>query len=145
MKHKRIISKALFLIIIIILSIAIYGSFELSINDFRLKDICPKILGVPACYLVTVLFAIGLVAHLTRKLKKQSTFFYLAIGLVCLMAFMGTLTELSGTIVCPRTAGGTPLCYISLGLCICVLVLKSLELFTNRTVSIKNLHHETKQ
>jgi len=39
----------------------------------------------------------------------------------------GTLTELSGMEICPRTSVGTPMCYISLGICLSLLFLKFME------------------
>jgi surface polysaccharide O-acyltransferase-like enzyme len=114
----------LHVLIIAILSFAIYGSLELSINNFRLKDICPKILGIPACYIVAFMFIAGLIAQLISSKKISNYIFFVTIGILFVMALKGTLTELSGTLVCPRTSGGTPMCFISLGICSLLLILK---------------------
>lgn len=46
-----------------------------------------------------------------------------------LLALKGTVTELSGTVICPRTAGGTPMCYLSLGFCTLLLALKFFSIY----------------
>ena len=128
MNQRQIVLKSMFLIIVAILFFAVYGSVQLSINDFKLKDICPKLLGIPACYWVTIFFVIALFSHLNQKFEKAKYVFFMSIGFVFIMALNGTVTELSGTIVCPRTSGGTPMCFISLAMCTSLLILKSIEL-----------------
>ena len=109
-------------IIIAILLFSIYGSFNLSRYDYRKKNICPKILGIPACYIVCFFFVVALVAQFVQP--TQSTIYYAMIATPFLLAFAGTATELSGKVICPRTPGGTPMCYISLGICTALLALK---------------------
>ncbi|WP_020568263.1 hypothetical protein [Neolewinella persica] len=109
-------------VIAVILAFVIYGSFQLSLKDFRKKNICPKIIGIPACYLVLAFFAGALVLHL---IGPQLVYWYYGfIGVPFILALMGTLTEVSGKVVCPRTSGGTPMCFISLGFCTTLIVLK---------------------
>ena len=112
----------IYYIIIATLLFAIYGSFHLSKRDYRKKDICPKVLGIPACYIVFVFFVGGLVVHLL--LSSEATAYYALIGIPFLLALSGTVTELSGKVICPRTKGGTPMCYLSLGFCTFLLALK---------------------
>ena len=112
-------------IIIAILLFVIYGSFMLSRKDFRQKDVCPKIIGIPACYIVLILFVGALIVHALNFEIPYLYYGFLAVPF--LLAFTGTLTELSGKVICPRTPNGTPMCFISLGFCTVLIVLKQLS------------------
>lgn len=117
----------LFFVIIGILLFSIYGSFNLSMVDFQKKNVCPKILGIPACYIVFLFFSLALGSHLFKGSLGNDLWYYGLMAVPFLLALSGTLTELSGKVVCPRTPGGTPMCYISLGICTTLIVLKFLE------------------
>jgi len=124
--------QVLFWLIILIASFAIYGSFGLSMNDWKIGNICPKILGIPACYIVLTCFTIALVAHLIPHSKSKWMYFFF-IGVVTLIASTGTLGELTGLAKCPRTAGGTPMCFISLAICLSLLILKGALIRISKT------------
>ena len=109
-------------IIIVILLFVIYGSFSLSRHDYKKKDVCPKILGIPACYLVFIFFVGALAIQLLQP--AQAYLYYGLLAVPFLLALAGTLTELSGKVICPRTPGGTPMCFISLGFCTLLIGLK---------------------
>lgn len=112
-------------LIIGVLLFAIYGAFGVSMEDFKQKDVCPKIFGIPACYVVLSFFLIALLAQILRHSSGSRILFYIVVAIPFLMALSGTIKELSGTVICPRTSGGTPMCYISLGLCTALLLLKT--------------------
>ncbi len=124
--------QVLFWLIILIASFAIYGSFGLSMNDWKIGNICPKILGIPACYIVLTCFTIALVAHLIPHSKSKWMYFFF-IGVVTLIASTGTFGELTGLAKCPRTAGGTPMCFISLAICLSLLILKGALIRISKT------------
>lgn len=117
-------NQILFFVLIAILLFAIYGSFNLSMVDYKKKNVCPKVFGIPACYLVFVFFVLALVAHVFNGVFADNLWYYAFIAVPFLLALTGTLTELSGKEICPRTPGGTPMCYISLGLCSTLLLIK---------------------
>jgi len=113
--------------ILAILVFAIYGAIKLSIVDYKKKNVCPKILKIPACYIVFIFFFLSAAVHIIPGVKNYYLYFsFLMIPF--LLALAGTVTELSGKVVCPRTPGGTPMCYISLGICSCLLLLKFIEI-----------------
>ena len=112
-----------YVLIISILLFAIYGSTGLSMNDWEVGDICPKILGIPACYIVLACFSAALIGHLIPH-SSGNWIFFLFVGVVTLIASTGTIGELTDTAKCPRTAGGTPMCFISLAICLSLLASK---------------------
>ena len=119
--------RILFYGIIVILLFTIYGSFNLSLTDFQKKDVCPKVLGIPACYLVFLFFVLTFIAHTFKGAIASDWWYYGFMAVPFLLALSGTLTELSGKVICPRTPGGTPMCFISLAFCTGLLVMKFIE------------------
>lgn len=113
----------LYILILLILSFAIYGSFGLAMNEWNVGNICPKIIGIPACYIVLSCFVLALLGHLIGD-KKGKGLFFVFVGMVTLIASTGTIGELTGMTKCPRTSGGTPMCFISLGICLSLLITK---------------------
>ena len=122
-------------LIILIASFAIYGSTGLVIDEYEIGNICPKILGIPACYIVLFCFSGGLLAHLLPIANEKYIYFFF-IGTITLIASTGTIGELTGMAKCPRTAGGTPMCFISLAICLSLLVSKFAWLRSMKTERI---------
>ena len=116
-----------FWLALIILLFAIYGSGTLSLNDYRVKNVCPKILSIPACYIVLACFTGAFFGHIF-SFEKSDWLYFGFVGIVTLIASTGTLGEFFGFAKCPRTNGGTPMCFISLGICLSLLASKILEL-----------------
>lgn len=112
---------------LIIVLFAINGTWSLVQHEYKVKDICPKLLGVPACYIVLLCFTGVLFSHVIPFNKSEWLYFSFA-GVVTLIASMGTVGELTGMVKCPRTSGGTPMCFISLAICLSLLATKMLEL-----------------
>jgi len=110
-------------VIILISSFAIYGSTGLVIDEWKVGDICPKIIGIPACYIVLFCFIGGLLSHVI-PFSNGNFFYFFFIGIVTIIASTGTIGELTGLAECPRTEGGIPMCFISLAICISLLASK---------------------
>jgi len=110
-----------------LLIFAIYGSFNLSRRDYRKKNVCPKVLGIPACYIVLLFFILTFLAHILKGPLSSIWWYYGFLAVPLLLALSGSLAELSGKKICPRTAGGTPMCFISLGFCSTLLILTIIE------------------
>ncbi|MDA8692428.1 hypothetical protein N9L92_00085 [Saprospiraceae bacterium] len=123
-----------FFIALIVLAVAIYGSGSLSLNDMRTPGgICPKLLGIPACYIVLVCFVLALIAHII-SMPISNVIFFISMGIVTLIASYGTAGELIGFAKCPRTDYGVPMCFISLSICLSILLSKGLQLRMNRNL-----------
>ena len=115
------------LIILIILGITTYSSFILSRTDWVNGDVCPKILGIPACYIVFFCFFVGLISFLCKP--PYSTYmFFSFIGCIFLIASYGSIWEVFGFAKCPRTSTGIPMCYISLSITTVLIILNFIRL-----------------
>lgn len=110
-----------------ILFFAIYGSLNLSKHDYKKKDVCPKIFGIPACYIVFVFFTVATISHFINT-PISNQLYFVFVGIPALIAMIGSLVELSGKVICPRTKSGIPMCYISLGLCLILMGVKYFSL-----------------
>jgi len=99
---------------------AVLGAAQLSYTDWKESNICPKQLGIPACYIVFTFFLAAAISHIT-KAPLGNILFFVFIAFPTFLALKGSITELSGTVICPRTASGIPMCYISLGLCLSLI------------------------
>jgi len=113
-----------------VLLFAIYGAGNLSFNDYQGTISCPKIAGIPACYLVLLFFVLGAVTHFVKSNLSQKAFFFF-IGTPGLLALFASIQELNVSHTCPQTDSGIPMCFISLGLCSAILLFKYLSLNKN--------------
>jgi hypothetical protein len=121
-------SSVWFIIALLILAVAIYGSGSLCLNHMRVTGgICPLILGIPACYIVFVCFIMAFIAHF-NSMPVSNMIYFISVGIVTLIASYGTAGELLGFAKCPRTDYGIPMCFISLSICISLLLTKGFQL-----------------
>jgi len=107
---------------------AIYASFNLSRHEYKKKSICPKIAQIPACYIVFTFFSAAGLSHFINT-STSNQLYFIFISVPALIALIGTVVELRGKVICPRTASGIPMCYISLGLCLLLIVFKFFSLY----------------
>ncbi|MEP1444223.1 MAG: hypothetical protein ABJK39_14545 [Hyphomicrobiales bacterium] len=85
----------------------------ISIDEYRIGNACPKVLGFPACYLVSVCYALMAIAAIFWN-KPFTRLFFAGVTPVIVLALVGTSLELGGRPTCPRSETGWPLCYSSL-------------------------------
>lgn len=103
-----------------------YGTFGLVGQEIANGNICPKILGIPACYIILASFIMVLLSHSTL-LKDNYWLYAIGAGIAWSIAATGTIGQLMGSIECPKTTGGTPMCYLSLAFFTTLLLLKLAE------------------
>ena len=109
----------------IVFIFGIWGSGSLAHKDFTQGDICPKILGIPACYIILACFIIPFIIHLFRQ---KSAIYFAGTGLAWSIATYGSIMQILGIIECPKTDGGTPMCFISFAIFTTLILLKTIEL-----------------
>ena len=80
---------------------------------------CPVFLYVPLCYLVTVGYLLVFLAAVFRINK----IFLLGWLPIFTLAFVGSLGELLGNDLCPKSSAEIPMCYFSLLLATVIMVL----------------------
>ena len=101
--------------------IGIIGSGYLVFHEIFTPNTCPKLLGIPACYLIFACFIVPFFTHL----KKGSLGVYFAFtGLAFTIALLASIFQVNGNVECPKTGNNIPMCYYSLALFTSLIVLK---------------------
>jgi predicted membrane channel-forming protein YqfA (hemolysin III family) len=108
----------------------IYGAGKLVYKEFAYGNICPKIVNIPACYIILVCLVIPLIIHLV---KGSNSIYFMFTGLAWSIATYGSIMQVSGTIECPKTEEGSPMCYISFVMFSLLILLKVIELTKTNT------------
>lgn len=119
--------KTLNLSIWAVLLIGWYGAGNLTFAEYFRSNICPKLLSVPACYVILGLVLLATTSQ-TGWLGDKHWLFFLATGMAASLALTGTIGQLSGVIECPKTSGGMPMCYLSLAMFGSLFLLKIIAL-----------------
>ncbi len=126
---KRILLIAINLIIII----GIWGSLGLVVDELKYHNICPKILLIPACYIIFICLLLAAIAN-NLNLKFASLLYFIGVITALSIATYGTLGEIIGFAECPKTTNGIPMCYISFAIFLSLLSLKVLSIRSSRSI-----------
>jgi len=106
-----------------LLGVGLYGALSVSYVTITGTSPCPSIGGIPACYVVLFGYSMMLLATLLHKHLKSKMIFLIGWLPVFLLAFVGSMLEISNGNTCPKNESGLPLCYVSLTLAIAVALL----------------------
>jgi hypothetical protein len=120
------------LLLLVVFAIGLIGSGSLVWNEIMHSNVCPILLGIPAWYIILACFAIPFVMHLR---KKGTVIYYAFAGLAFVIALVASIMQFTGSGECPKTEGGTPMCYFSLALFSSIVILKIIH----RRYAAKNL------
>lgn len=121
--NTKLISRILSLLIWVVALFGLNGTLALARREFASGHICPKIIGIPACYIILACLLLILLSQ-TQLLKDKYRLYYLGVGLALAIATFGTVGNYLGYLSCPQTDSGTPLCYLSFALFASLLVLR---------------------
>lgn len=103
-------SKKIINILVLILMILVFlGLLNLVVNEFNHGNICPELLGIPACYIIFGFVILAFFAHFT----KNSKLFYVAASIPFVIAVIASTMQFFGNAECPKTDSGIPMCYLS--------------------------------
>ena len=119
-------TKIISILIWLIGLIGLYGSFNLIYDELTSGNICPKIIGIPACFIILICFSLVLLGH-ASILQKRPWVYFLGAGIAITLATYGSLGELLDFAECPKTSSGIPMCFLSFGLFATLLFLKIIQ------------------
>ena len=116
-------NKRLFLEVLLywLLIFWILWSWALVLDEISNGPICPKLLWIPACYIILWAFISLLVLDLS---KVCSYVFYAVVAVPISIALYGTVFQIFWGIECPKTDSWIPMCFISLALFSSIALLK---------------------
>lgn len=102
------------------IAIGLYGVVKISYTTLSGGEQCPSLMHVPACYIITLAYAVMLLAFFARNKSWSQWLFSTGLLIAFGFAAVGSATELTNGDACPTTASGLPLCYVSLALCLSI-------------------------
>ncbi len=124
------LKKVISFIIYFLLIFGVYGAGKLSYNEILHHNICPKLIGIPACFIIFLCFLIPLLIHF---LKKRKVLYFVFTGIAFTIALVGTIGQMTDNIQCPKKDDGTPMCYISLAIFTTLILLKIIVIRKEQT------------
>lgn len=109
-----------------VLMIALYGIFDLVQAEFQQQNICPKIIGIPACYIILLFALMAFIGQLNIT-AYSSWLFNIGVGLPWAIALVASVLQFMNLTQCPKSSNGTPMCYLSLLIFSSLFLLKFIE------------------
>ena len=131
MSNTMKMSRVLDVVLCLILFFGFFGAAKVSYDNLS-GNACPAFAGIPICYVVLVAYALMIAGLAIKERHCKHYFFSTGWAVAFVIALLGSLAELfAGGGVCPSTGSsgirgattGIPMCYISLGFLIVVLLL----------------------
>lgn len=119
---KRLVYFLIFILLITVLATVI----QLVIKQWNEGDLCPLIVNIPACYIIFAGVIVAILVH--ANILKKIVWFYVGAGIPWLIALAATWFQFAGSVQCPKTEGGVPMCYLSLVFFSVLIVLKYVNL-----------------
>jgi len=71
-------TKALNWLLLLVFIVGIIGASLLVYDEIKTTNVCPKLLGIPACYIILVCFIIPFIVHLV---KGRNSVYFLFTGI----------------------------------------------------------------
>jgi len=91
----------------------LFGLAPVVLDELRGLNACPKVVSVPACYVVGLGYiAMGVAAVFAPR--RLTLLFLIGWAPVFALALTGSTMEVLGRPTCPVSLTGTPMCYYSL-------------------------------
>ncbi|MCR9288097.1 MAG: hypothetical protein NXI23_12010 [Bacteroidetes bacterium] len=110
----------------IVAFIGLNSVFSLAKEEATIGNICPQLLGIPSCYIILGCLVMILISQ-AGWLKDRLWLFIIGAGIGSSIAIFGSVGHFLGWLDCPKTHGGTPICYLLLALFSTLIFLKYLE------------------
>jgi len=114
-------TKILNSLLLMVFTIGIIGAGRLVFNEIYHEGTCPKLVGIPACYIILFCFITPFLVHI---FKKPNSIYFIFTGFAFVIALVASILQFIGNAECPQTNNGTPMCYYSLLLFSSLMLLK---------------------
>lgn len=119
-------------LLLFVFSIGILGAGLLVYDEIKTTNVCPKLLGIPACYIILTFFIIPFFTHIV---KGKNVIYFLFVGIAFVIALVASIMQFTGLGECPKTDNGTPMCYYSLLLFTALIFLKIVIIKKQKTIN----------
>lgn len=111
------------LILIVLAGFGTFAGAQLSLEHMQTGEVCPELGGLPACYLVFVMYGMILLSAVLIRNKVSGWLFLIGWLVVFGLAASGVTLELIQGETCPPGPAGIPQCFISLAMATACLLL----------------------
>jgi hypothetical protein len=118
MRNRYLLDGLLYSLILL----GLFGALRVSYNNATGISTCPYLLSLPVCYLVSAAYTSMLLSLLIPHNGCKHHLFCIGWAVAFLVAAAGTVMQWLYGNTCP-ISGGVALCYVSLGMCVAILVL----------------------
>jgi len=122
-------TKILNWLLLIVFLVGIVGAGLLVYDEIKTTNVCPKLFGMPACYIILICFIIPFIVHL---IKGKESVYFLFTTIAFTIALVASIMQFTGFGECPKTGNGTPMCYYSLLLFSLLIFFKVIVLRNNK-------------
>jgi len=119
-------------LLLLVFAIGIIGAGFLVFDEIKTKNVCPKLLGIPACYIILACFVIPFFANIV---KGKNYIYFLFTGIAFVIALVASIMQFTGLGECPKTDNGTPMCYYSLLLFTTLIFFKIVIIKSKKTIA----------
>lgn len=101
-----------------------FGVGNLAYNEFTIHNICPKLIGIPACYIIFGCVILIFIGHFMKSPKL----FFAAASIPFTIAIIASALQFFDKAKCPKTSSGIPMCYLSLLFFTLIISLKIIQI-----------------
>lgn len=109
-------------VLLLLIGIGFWGGLNVSYANLTGARACPHLAGLAICYVVAIAYGAMLASLFLRHTLLHQALFFVAWGVSFLVAMLGSGLELSRGGICPATSFRLPLCYVSLAICLAIMV-----------------------
>ena len=109
------------ILLLVVFGIGIIGGALLVYDEIQSPNTCPKLVGIPACYIILACFIIPFITHI---FKGKNMLYFIFTGLAFVIALVASIMQFTGLGECPKTSSGIPMCYYSFLLFTTLITLK---------------------
>ncbi len=115
-------------IILFLALVGLISTIILVASDIIIGNVCPKVIGIPLCYVVLLLILTVIFSHL----KKLTILYFAAASVGLIIAVIMSILQINDCAQCPKAFEIIPMCYLSIILFGSLLGFKILEIKINR-------------
>ena len=129
--NRNFVAKVLRWLFLALAIFGVIGVVPIAYEQWVGSNACPAIGLVPACYVAFLGYALVTASAFYKGMAKIVIFL---VGFVPIfgLAATGSGLELMGQVACPKSSGGTPMCFYSLALTLSLAALFLVSLALSR-------------
>jgi hypothetical protein len=102
----------LYFAVLILALVGLISTIILVASEIALGGVCPKVTGIPLCYVVLLLISAVIVSHL-KILRDKNTVFFIAAFFGLMIAVIMSILQFNDCAQCPKAFEIIPMCYLS--------------------------------